>query len=173
MLAYLTYDMTRHVFVKMSTAQMLENPYDHQNVYEVHQLYNLEIFEDPVNVAGNYASQQMQQHQGMILTDKDAHTLESNNRFKSVALDANFVQNEHKMELKDSTLTRQQTSGDMPQVSLYDAKKLNEQISKQARDHRLQIKIQENKKFKQEQLAVSEQSVGVVLKQEAHLRQEV
>ena len=139
-LAYLTYDMTRHVFVKMSTAQMLENPYDHQNVYEVHQLYNLEIFEDPVNVAGNFASQQLQQHQGMILTDKDAHTLESNNRFKSVALDTNFGDT-HKMELKDSTLTRQPTSGDVPKVSLYDAKKLNDAIAKQAKDHRLQVKI--------------------------------
>ena len=28
-LAYLTYDMTRHVFVKLNTGQMLENPYDH------------------------------------------------------------------------------------------------------------------------------------------------
>jgi hypothetical protein len=46
----------------MSTAQMLENPYDHQNVYEVHQLYNLEVFDDPVNVAVNFASQQLQQH---------------------------------------------------------------------------------------------------------------
>lgn len=35
-LAYLTYDMTRHIFVKLNTSEMLENPYDHQNVYEVH-----------------------------------------------------------------------------------------------------------------------------------------
>lgn len=28
-LAYLTYDMTRHIFVKLNTGQMLENPYDH------------------------------------------------------------------------------------------------------------------------------------------------
>ena len=34
-LAYLTYDMTRHIFVKLNTGEMLENPYDHQNVYEV------------------------------------------------------------------------------------------------------------------------------------------
>jgi hypothetical protein len=34
-LAYLTYDMTRHIFVKLNTGTMLENPYDHQNVYEV------------------------------------------------------------------------------------------------------------------------------------------
>lgn len=28
-LAYLTYDMTRHIFVKLNTGEMLENPYDH------------------------------------------------------------------------------------------------------------------------------------------------
>ena len=28
-LAYLTYDLTRHVFVKINTAEMLENPYDY------------------------------------------------------------------------------------------------------------------------------------------------
>lgn len=49
-LAYLTYDMTRHVFVKLNTGEMLENPYDHQNVYEVQELYNLEMFEDLVDV---------------------------------------------------------------------------------------------------------------------------
>lgn len=27
-MAYLTYDMIRHVFVKMNTAAMLENPFD-------------------------------------------------------------------------------------------------------------------------------------------------
>ena len=34
-LAYLTYDLTRHIFVKLNTSSMLENPYDHQNIYEV------------------------------------------------------------------------------------------------------------------------------------------
>ena len=42
-LAYLTYDMTRHVFVKLNTAKMLENPFNNKNVYEVRDLYNLEI----------------------------------------------------------------------------------------------------------------------------------
>jgi len=28
-MAYLTYDMTRHIFVKLNTGVMLENPYDH------------------------------------------------------------------------------------------------------------------------------------------------
>lgn len=28
-MAYLTYDMTRHIFVKLNTGQMLESPFDH------------------------------------------------------------------------------------------------------------------------------------------------
>lgn len=56
-LAYLTYDMTRHIFVKMNTGEMLENPYDHQNIYEVQELYNLEMFEDEVDVKSSIARQ--------------------------------------------------------------------------------------------------------------------
>ena len=49
-LAYLTYDMTRHIFVKLNTGEMLENPFDHQNIYEVQELYNLEEPVDPVEI---------------------------------------------------------------------------------------------------------------------------
>lgn len=52
-LAYLTYDMTRHIFVKFNTASMLESPYDHQNIYEVQELYNLDMYEDLVDVKAN------------------------------------------------------------------------------------------------------------------------
>jgi len=54
-LAYLTYDMTRHNFVKLNSGEMLENPYDHQNIYEVQELYNLEMFEDEVDVKASIA----------------------------------------------------------------------------------------------------------------------
>ena len=56
-LAYLTYDMTRHIFVKLNTGTMLENPYDHQNIYEVQELYNLEMYEDLVDVKANLSKQ--------------------------------------------------------------------------------------------------------------------
>jgi hypothetical protein len=49
-LAYLTYDMTRHIFVKLNTGEMLENPFDHQNIYEVQELYNIEESVDPVEI---------------------------------------------------------------------------------------------------------------------------
>jgi hypothetical protein len=58
-LAYLTYDMTRHVFVKLNTSEMLENPFDHQNVYDVKELYNLEMYEDVIDVKSCIAKQNL------------------------------------------------------------------------------------------------------------------
>lgn len=54
-LAYLTYDMTRHIFVKLNTAEMLSSPYQLQNVYEVKELYSLQAASDPFNIAEKLA----------------------------------------------------------------------------------------------------------------------
>lgn len=90
-LAYLTYDMTRHIFVKLNSASMLENPYDHQNIYEVQELYNLDVVPEAVNVKTMLARQALQPHHGLILTDKDAALLENNQHFKSVELNEKFL----------------------------------------------------------------------------------
>ena len=58
-MAYLTYDMIRHVFVKMNTGEMLEHPYDFKNVKEVQELYGLQIFDDSVDVKTNMARQRL------------------------------------------------------------------------------------------------------------------
>ena len=58
-MAYLTYDMIRHVFVKMNTAEMLENPYDFKNVKEVQELYGLQVFDDSVDIKTNMARQRL------------------------------------------------------------------------------------------------------------------
>ena len=49
-MAYLTYDMTRHLFVKMATGAMLEDPFTHQSIYDTHELYGLEIKQEDVDV---------------------------------------------------------------------------------------------------------------------------
>lgn len=89
-LAYLTYDMTRHIFVKLNTGEMLENPFDHQNVYEVQELYNIEETAESELIESQIAKQLLQPHQGMILTDKDAKTLETSTKFKQVEVNENF-----------------------------------------------------------------------------------
>ena len=49
------------------------------------------MFDEAVNVKSMLAKQAMQPHQGMILTDKDAQLLESNNQFRSVELNEKFL----------------------------------------------------------------------------------
>ena len=49
-MAYLTYDMTRHLFVKLSTGKMLEDPFIHQNIYDAHEIFGLEIKNEEVDV---------------------------------------------------------------------------------------------------------------------------
>ena len=44
-MAFLTYDMTRHLFVKLATGTMLEDPYIHQSIYQTHELFGYEIKE--------------------------------------------------------------------------------------------------------------------------------
>lgn len=83
-LAFMTYEITNHIFVKLNTGEMLENPYDLQNVYYVKAQYDLEEYDDGIDVKHNVMRQLLQAHQGMILTDKDAKTLENNAKYKSV-----------------------------------------------------------------------------------------
>jgi hypothetical protein len=92
-LAYLTYDMTRHIFVKFSTSKMLEDPFTFQNIYDCHEMFDLEIEEDAegIDVKHNLVKQSVQRHQGVILTDKDAAALTANTKFKSVEVNEKFL----------------------------------------------------------------------------------
>ena len=85
-MAYLTYDMTRHLFVKMATGAMLEDPFIHQSIYDTHELYGLEIKQEDVDVKTMIFKQYAQPHQGMISTDKDAQELQKSTKFKAVEL---------------------------------------------------------------------------------------
>lgn len=74
-MAYLTYDMTRHLFVKVMTGEMLENPFNFNSIYDTHELYGLEITKPDVDIKILVAKQLAQEHSGMVLTDKDAVVL--------------------------------------------------------------------------------------------------
>lgn len=157
-LAYLTYDMTRHVFVKLNTGEMLENPFDHQNVYEVQELYNLEETADSELIESMIAKQSQQPHQGMILTDKDAKTLETNTKFKQVEVNENFFNVNLKQTLsheEPSSQVRPDSPDVDAQISLFDARKLNEQhisLLKQQRTLIKKIEIQEYREAKNAQV---------------------
>lgn len=170
-LAYLTYDMTRHIFVKLNSGQMLENPFDHQNIYEVQELYNLQSFEEAVNVDALLARQGLQQHQGMILTDKDAKTLQQHNQFRSVELNEKFLNVSVPavgQQQPDSALqtmvqspggplqsTTPLSNNDAP-ASLYETRKMNEQTQNGIKEQRFVATQKEAQQFRAEKTALME-----------------
>lgn len=52
-MAFMTYEITNHVFIKLNTGEMLENPYDLQNIYYVKAQYDLEEYDDGIDVKHN------------------------------------------------------------------------------------------------------------------------
>ena len=90
-MAYLTYDMTRHLFVRMSTSKMLEDPFIHQNIYDSHEIFGLEIKNEEVDVKALLSSQSAQPHLGMISSEKDAQILQTTTKFKSVELNEKYL----------------------------------------------------------------------------------
>ena len=90
-MAYLTYDMTRHLFVKVMTGEMLENPFNFNSIYDTHELYGLEITKPDVDIKILVAKQLAQEHSGMVLTDKDAVVLQHSAEFRSVELNQKFL----------------------------------------------------------------------------------
>jgi hypothetical protein len=77
----------------------------------------------------------------MILTDKDAKTLENNTKFKSVELNEKFIN----VEGKESRLSGldglgRPESPEDKKVTLFEAKKLNESHLKTIKDQRSTLK---------------------------------
>lgn len=119
------------------------------------------MFEDLVDVKGTIAKQALQLHQGMILTDKDAKTLESNTKFKSVELNENFVNVDTQDDREQSSIRQDSTlddgrpvSPEELQISLFEAKKLNESHMVTIKEQRKALKFREAQQFRQEKQAI-------------------
>lgn len=63
----------------------------------------------------------------MILTDKDAKTLETNTKFKHVEMNDKFFNVNLKQTVTQEEAVRPDTPDPEAQISLFEARKLNEQ----------------------------------------------
>ena len=70
---------------------MLEDPFTHQNIYDSHEIFGLEIKNEEVDVKALMTEQACQPHQGMITTEKDAAVLQTTTKFKSVELNEKYL----------------------------------------------------------------------------------
>lgn len=72
-LAYLTYDIRMHNFVRLNTSKMMENPHIMNKMYKVLENFEIELVSKAINqkLGSVYVQQIKQQHAGFICTDKD------------------------------------------------------------------------------------------------------
>jgi hypothetical protein len=69
---------------------MLENPFNFNSLYESHELFGLELGQPDVDVKTMIFKQSMQEHQGIIITQKDLVHI-GTTHFKSVELNNKFL----------------------------------------------------------------------------------
>lgn len=72
-MAYLTYDVREHNFVRLNTGLMMENPHIMNKMYKVLDTFGIDLIdkEDGLDLKSVIAVQDRQQHGGFIATDKD------------------------------------------------------------------------------------------------------
>lgn len=92
----------------------------------------------------------------MILTDKDAKTLQNNQKFKSVELSQDFVDTH---VIPNAELSRPDTPTKEVRISLFEAKKLTASHIQTMKEQRMQNKQRETQQYRQEKQAIMDLSI--------------
>ena len=106
-LAYLTYDLREHNFVRMNSAKMMENPHIMNKMYKVLDAYSIDLVEaeQDQDLKTVVAIQDRQPHCGFLCTDKDQNEMRYHDRFKTMVFDEKLIhisiRDEHEERLLD------------------------------------------------------------------------
>ena len=93
-LAYLTYDLRTHNFVRLSTSKMMANPHLMNKMYAIFDKFNVECIDrEPgqPDLKAVIATQAQQPHAGFLCTDKDQGEMRFHERYKTLRLNEKFV----------------------------------------------------------------------------------
>ena len=92
-LAYLTYDLREHNFVRLSSAGMMVNPYNQKKMYDILDKFNIELIDktDELDLKALTAMQQKQAHCGLICSEKDIGEMRFHERYKTLRLNDRFL----------------------------------------------------------------------------------
>eukprot|EP00347_Sterkiella_histriomuscorum_P006457 403352701 len=169
-LALLTYDIHRHVFLQIHTSDMLQDPFMIQNIYTIKQRFGLlDFYENPttqeqnkVDVKSNFYDQLKQNHQGLILSEKDSRYSRFSFAFKKLQLstDKSIMINckdQFEAQRMDRELMQRESrslieqNGDPNDLSMYQTRKIQKEaylILKDRRDVTIKQGVQEFKELK-------------------------
>ena len=111
MLAYLTYDLRTHNFVRLSTSDMMSNPHLMNKMYAIFDKFEVPVIDrDPgqVDLKAVIATQAEQPHAGFLCTEKDVvEILKFHERYKELRLNGKFVRLTVGSDLEEKLMDRE------------------------------------------------------------------
>lgn len=110
-LAYLTYDVREHNFVRVNTAKMMENPHLMNKMYKVFSKFEIEpLAKEPnsIDLKSVVAVQARQAHGGFLCTEKDKGEMRYHDRFKTMLFNDRLVHMTIRDDLEERLMDREQ-----------------------------------------------------------------
>ncbi|CDW82611.1 leucine-rich repeat and iq domain-containing protein 3 [Stylonychia lemnae] len=167
-MALLTYDIHQHLFLQMHTADMLQDPFMVMNIYAIKkrfgisQNHELSQRQKLVDIKSNFYDQLKQNHQGLILSDKDLRYVKNAYSFKKLSLQNQKViminyRDQHEANSMEQELMQRESrsildlSKEAQELSLYQSKKIQKEaymILKERRDQTVKQGVWEFKELK-------------------------
>ena len=110
-LAYLTYDVREHNFVRLNTSTMMENPHLMRQMYKIFEKFQLDEAEDEqpgtTDLKSVIAVQARQQHGGFICSEKDKNEMRYHDRYKTLLFNDRLVHLTIRDDLEERLMDRE------------------------------------------------------------------
>lgn len=109
-LAYLTYDVREHNFVRLNTSTMMENPHLMHQMYKIFEKF-LDVAdqeeEGTIDLKAVMAVQERQQHGGFICSEKDKNEMRYHDRYKTLLFNDRLVHLTIRDDLEERLMDRE------------------------------------------------------------------
>lgn len=106
-LAYLTYDVREHNFVRLTTGYMMANAHLMNKMYKIFDTHGIDFIdkEQGLDLKSLIATQERQQHGGFLCSDKDQNEMRYHDRYKTMLFNDRLVhmtiRDDHEERLMD------------------------------------------------------------------------
>lgn len=142
-LAYLTYDVREHNFVRLNTSHMMSNAHLMNKMYKIFDTFGIELIdkEQGIDLKSLVAVQERQLHGGFLCSDKDQNEMRYHDRYKTMLfndklvhmtirddheerlMDREQIQLASRVDLENSNAASKTQNG----LTLWETRKINEQ----------------------------------------------
>lgn len=149
MLAYLTYDVREHNFVRLNAGFMMENPHLMHQMYKIFDKFQLELEENgdqdqgvggpTIDLKSVISVQARQQHAGFICSEKDKNELRYHDRYKTLLFNERLIHVTVRDDIEERLMDRElvqmasridadaSAQGPGAGLSFWETRKINEQ----------------------------------------------